>query len=50
MGLLVSSVFCFAPLHEVTVLACHRVRHERLLADFATTGISVGGGESDGEA
>jgi hypothetical protein len=30
--------------------ACHRVPQERLLADFATAGISVGGGESDGEA
>ncbi len=23
------------------LIACHRVRHERLLAHFATTGISV---------
>jgi hypothetical protein len=46
----VSFVFCFALLHQITVLACHRVRHKRLLADFATTGISVGGGQSDGEA
>jgi hypothetical protein len=49
-GLLVSFVFCFAPLHQITVLARHRVRLEPLFADFATTGISVGGGQSDGEA
>jgi hypothetical protein len=39
----VSFVFGFALLHQVTVLARHRVRHERLLADFASAGISVGG-------
>ena len=49
-GFLVSFVFCFALLHQVTVLARHRVCRERLLADFATTGISVGGGQPDGEA
>jgi hypothetical protein len=33
-SLLVSFVFCFAQLHQIMVIACHRVRHEPLLADF----------------
>jgi hypothetical protein len=49
-GLPVSFVFCFASLHLITVRAWNRVGHKRLLADFARTGISVGGGQSDGEA
>jgi hypothetical protein len=38
-GLLVSFVFCFAPLHQIMVLARYRVRLKLLLADFAGTGI-----------
>jgi hypothetical protein len=38
-GLLVSFVFCFAPLHQIMVLARHRVRPKLLLADFASTGM-----------
>ena len=49
-GFLVSFVLCFALLHQVTVLAGHRVGHERLLAEFATTGVSVGRGQPNGEA
>jgi hypothetical protein len=43
-GLFVGFVFCFALFHQVTVLARHRVSLEPLLAEFASTGISVGGG------
>jgi hypothetical protein len=43
-GPLVSFVFCSALLHQITVLAHHRVSLEALLANFATTGVSVGGG------
>jgi hypothetical protein len=49
-SLLVSFVFCFALLHQITVLARHRVSLESLLANFASTGIDVGGSESDYEA
>ena len=49
-GLLESFVLCLALLHQITVLARHRVRLKPLLADFASTGISVDGGESDDEA
>jgi hypothetical protein len=42
-GLLVSLVFGFALLHQITVFARHRVSLEPLLADFASTGISIGG-------
>jgi hypothetical protein len=49
-GLLVSFVFCSALLHQITVLARHRVRLERLLAHFASTGISVGRDWSNDEA
>jgi hypothetical protein len=41
-GLLVSLVFCFALLHQITVFARHRVRFEPLLADFASTGVHAG--------
>jgi len=43
-GLLVCSVFCSALVHQITVLTRHRVRLKLLLADFASTGISVDGG------
>jgi hypothetical protein len=43
-ALFASFVFCLALLHQVTVLARHRVSLEPLLADFASTGIGVGGG------
>ena len=50
-GFLVSFIFRFALLHQVTVLACHRGCHKRLLAEFAATGLSVGGGLlANGEA
>ena len=43
-ALFASFVFCLALLHQIAVLARHRVSLEPLLADFASTGISVGGG------
>jgi hypothetical protein len=46
-GLLVSFVFCFALLHQITVLTRHWVSLEALLADFASTGIGVGRGQPE---
>jgi hypothetical protein len=42
-GLLVSLVFCFAPLHQIPVFARHRMGFKALLADFASTGINISG-------
>jgi hypothetical protein len=43
-GLFASFVFSLALLHQITVLARHWVSLEPLLADFASTGIRIGGG------
>jgi hypothetical protein len=48
-GFLVCLVFCSALLHQITVLARHWVSLEALLAEFATTSISVSGSYSDDE-
>ena len=46
-ALLESFVLCFALLHQITVLARHRLCLKPLLADFASTGTRVDGAESD---
>jgi hypothetical protein len=40
-SLLVRPVFRLALLHQLPMLACHRMRLKRLLADFATTGVGT---------
>jgi hypothetical protein len=47
---IVSFVFCSTLLHQITLLARHRVRLERLLAHFASTGVSIRRDWSNDEA
>src|SRR5262245_21240654 len=47
-SLLASFVFRFALFHQITVLSRHRMRLEGLLANFASSGVGVGGGQPDG--